>query len=92
MYTWMIVLGIAFTFLMTVLGASLVFCFKKDVSSKLNTAFLGIAPNVENYKKGDCFDLVAGCLVDEPPVHRQYLSSQDTENFIELLNVDFSSL
>ncbi|MBR5475680.1 MAG: DNA repair protein RecO [Bacteroidaceae bacterium] len=56
------------------------------------TAFLGIYPNVENYKKGDCFDLVAGCLVDEPPVHSQYLSSQDTGNFIELLNVDFSSL
>ena len=46
MYTWMIVLGIAFTFLMTVLGASLVFCFKKDVSSKLNTAFLGIASGI----------------------------------------------
>lgn len=46
MYTWMIVLGIGFTFLMTVLGASLVFCFKKDVSSKLNAAFLGITSGI----------------------------------------------
>ncbi len=56
------------------------------------TRFLGIYPNIEDYSAGCYFDLVAGCLVPEPPLHSQYLSPQDTCNFIELLAVDFSSL
>lgn len=56
------------------------------------TKFLGICPNVENYTKGTYFDLVAGCLVSEPPAHRVFLSAEDTENFIQLLSLDFPTL
>ncbi len=56
------------------------------------TRYLGIFPNIENYKKGDYFDLDAGTLVSERPLHPQYLSSEDTYNFVSLLKVDFASL
>lgn len=45
-YTLMTVLGIAFIFLMTTLGASVVFFFKKDLSPKWNTMFLGFASGI----------------------------------------------
>lgn len=37
------IIGISFIFLMTVLGGSLVFIFKKNLSGKLNSLFLGFA-------------------------------------------------
>lgn len=56
------------------------------------TRFLGIYPNVENFSSHSYFDLVAGCLVSDAPLHSQYLMPDDTRNFVELLKVDFSSL
>ncbi len=56
------------------------------------TRYLGISPNVESFVPGSCFDLLAGCLVSKPPLHAQYLSPEDTRNFIALLNVDFDAL
>lgn len=56
------------------------------------TLLLGIYPNVENYRKGAYFDLAAGCLVYDHPLHGRFLSVEDTENFVEFMNMDFSSL
>ncbi len=39
-------LGISFIFIMTTLGSALVFFFKKDISPKANTLFLGFASGV----------------------------------------------
>lgn len=39
-------LGISFIFIMTTIGAALVFFFKKDISPKANTLFLGFASGV----------------------------------------------
>ena len=44
--TLMTVLGIFFIFFMTSLGSAFVFFFKKDISSKLNTIFLGFAAGI----------------------------------------------
>ena len=44
--TWLIICGIGFIFLMTALGAALVFCFKKEFSPRLNAAFFGFASGV----------------------------------------------
>lgn len=41
-----IIVGISFIFLMTTLGASLTFIFKKDVSQKINCLFLGFASGI----------------------------------------------
>ena len=38
--------GTGFTFLMTTLGAAVVFCFRGAISDKLNCAFLGFASGV----------------------------------------------
>ncbi len=56
------------------------------------TLLLGIYPNVENYRKGACFDLAAGCLVYDRPLHEQFLTPEDTCNFMEFMSKDFSSL
>lgn len=40
------ILGISLIFLMTTLGASFVFFFKNEISSKLNTIFLGFASGI----------------------------------------------
>lgn len=56
------------------------------------TRFLGIYPNVEDVSRICYFDLVAGSLVNEYPLHALYLSPEDTRNFINLLKVDFNSM
>lgn len=42
----MTVLGISFIFLMTTSGAALVFFFRKEISPRLNTVFLGLASGI----------------------------------------------
>ena len=56
------------------------------------TRFIGIFPNVEGARRGAYFDLAAGCIVGEHPVHGQFLSPDDTANFIELLSVGFDDM
>ncbi|MBR2638556.1 MAG: DNA repair protein RecO [Bacteroidaceae bacterium] len=56
------------------------------------TRFLGIAPNVEEAIAGSYFDLAAGCIVHELPLHSQYLTPEDTSVFIDILGVDYSSM
>lgn len=56
------------------------------------TKFLGIYPNVEDFSPGCFFDLVAGFIVKEHPLHSQYLFPDDTENFVYFLKLDFNSL
>lgn len=56
------------------------------------TRYIGIYPNVEGARPGAYFDLAAGCVVNEHPMHGQFLSPDDTVNFIELLKVGFDSM
>lgn len=44
--TGMTIFGICFIFLMTSAGASLVFVFRKEISPKINTVFLGFASGI----------------------------------------------
>ena len=46
MFTAITALGIGFIFLSSTLGAALVYCFKKEFSTSLNAAFLGLASGV----------------------------------------------
>lgn len=43
---WMVIFGMAFVFVMTTLGALVVYLFKKDISPKLNALFLGFASGI----------------------------------------------
>lgn len=45
-HVWLTVFGISFIFIMSTLGAAVVFLFKKEISVKLNTIFLGFASGV----------------------------------------------
>ena len=56
------------------------------------TRFLGIYPNVEDVSRVCYFDLLAGSLVSQHPLHSHYLLPEDTVNFINLLKVDFNSI
>ena len=40
------ILGIAFAFIMTMMGSALVFFFKKDINSKLKTVFYGLSAGI----------------------------------------------
>lgn len=44
--TWITIIGISFIFIMTTLGAAVVYFFKKDISAKANTLFLGFASGI----------------------------------------------
>ncbi|MDD4832848.1 MAG: ZIP family metal transporter [Clostridia bacterium] len=44
--TWITVLGISFIFVMTTLGAAVVYFFKNDIPRKVNTMFLGFASGI----------------------------------------------
>ena len=44
--TQIVILGFSIIFLSTTLGSSLVYIFKKDISPKLNTLFLGFASGI----------------------------------------------
>ena len=44
--TLMTVLGIGFIFIMTAAGSAVVYFFKKDVSEKANTLFMGFASGI----------------------------------------------
>ena len=56
------------------------------------TRFLGIYPNVEGAAGNRYFDLQAGTLVGESPLHSHYLTPEDTRNFIGMLRIDFDSM
>ncbi len=44
--TAMLIFGFGFIFVMTTLGSSIVYLFKKDISAKVNTIFLGFASGI----------------------------------------------
>ncbi len=45
-YTWITVFGFVFVFIMTALGAAVVYFFKREIPPKINAAFLGFASGV----------------------------------------------
>ena len=44
--TFILILGVAFVFIMTTLGSAVVFLFKKNISDKVNSLFLGFASGI----------------------------------------------
>ena len=56
------------------------------------THYLGFFPNLEGFKYGVYFDLEAGCFVHTPPIHNNYLSPNDTFNFVQFLRLDYNTM
>lgn len=54
--------------------------------------FLGVFPNVTGLSPNSYFDLQAGCLVREHPLHPHFLMPQAAARFVALLQCDFQSV
>ncbi len=54
--------------------------------------FLGIYPNIENLAPNSYFDMQAGCLVREHPLHPHFLMPHSTAGFVQLLGANFLSV
>lgn len=54
--------------------------------------FLGIAPNIGQVRANSYFDMQAGSIVHEHPLHPHFLLPPDTASFARLLSCDFLSV
>lgn len=62
-------------------------CFMIQLS-----AYLGFYPNMDNYQRGDCFDLESGTFVTNGAKHGQRLSARESANFVQLMRMNFNNL
>ena len=53
---------------------------------------LGIFPNVESYRLGDCFDMLNGAFTATVPLHRHFLNESETTVFVRLLRIGFENM
>jgi len=56
------------------------------------TRFLGFWPNVQDYKKGNVFDMRDATMTDTLPLHNQYLDVTDSSFIPLLLRMDYSTM
>ena len=56
------------------------------------TRFLGIYPNLENYTKGCCFDMLNGEFIFGIPAHNYYLRNRESAYLNELSRINFSNM
>jgi len=54
--------------------------------------YLGFAPNIENWDENGLFDLKNGTICNENPIHKFFLSQQETKIFVQLLRFNFSTM
>ena len=56
------------------------------------TLFLGFFPNIETYHVGSCFDLRSGCFSMEIPAHADFIRSDEAEQMINLMRLNYSTM
>lgn len=56
------------------------------------SAFLGFMPNTEDYRIGDVFDLREGAFSHLPPIHRDYLASDEASFLSIVLRLRYESM
>lgn len=56
------------------------------------TLFLGFFPNIETYHDGSCFDLRSGCFSMEIPAHADFIRSDEAEQMINLMRLNYSTM
>ena len=54
--------------------------------------FLGLFPNLENYREGDWFDLLNGTFVSLPPSHSQCLRPDDASRISTLMRMNYENM
>lgn len=54
--------------------------------------YMGIFPNVEAHRAGYYFDMLNGEFIDHIPMHRHYLSREESAFFARLLRISFENM
>lgn len=54
--------------------------------------YMGIYPYADSYKAGSYFDMANGVFVDSQPMHRHYLSREESIVFARLLKISFENM
>lgn len=54
--------------------------------------FIGFLPNTEGYSEGDVFDLQQAVFTPSPPLHGNYLDSDDSVRMLKLMRMDYSTM
>lgn len=55
--------------------------------------FLGLYPNLEDYRAGDCFDLRAGSFTSVPPrLHADYLGAHEAARLTTLMRMNYDTM
>lgn len=54
--------------------------------------YMGIFPNVESHREGYYFDMLNGEFVDRIPMHRHYLTQQESGFFARLLRISYENM
>lgn len=55
-------------------------------------SYLGIYPNVDSYIEGYYFDMQNGVFADYPPLHRHYLSREESKIFARLFKISYENM
>lgn len=56
------------------------------------TRFVGIAPNLDNYKKGFYFDLAGGEFVETKPIDRHHLTEHESQLLLVLSKINYRNM
>jgi DNA repair protein RecO (recombination protein O) len=54
--------------------------------------FLGFYPNIEQYKRGDYFDMIGACFVARQPIHEAYLGPEEAMLVPLFMRMNYDSM
>jgi DNA repair protein RecO (recombination protein O) len=54
--------------------------------------YLGFSPNAESYRPGYFFDMRNGLFADRPPLHRHYLTAEESKFFAGLFRISYENM
>lgn len=56
------------------------------------TRFIGIYPNLEEYRKGAYFDMIEGEFTLQSPVHNYFIKGEDAEFLSQLSHINYTNM
>ncbi len=54
--------------------------------------FLGLYPNLDNYREGDYFDLLNGCFTPTQPTHASFIPAEEAGRFYQLMRMNYETM
>lgn len=54
--------------------------------------FLGLYPNLDDYREGDYFDLLNACFCHSSPLHRNYLMPEEATRIVLLMRMNYETM